>query len=99
MDDCIRPEIRELANRGNITFEEYELLRLNSYEQELLYPVMTDSCLFRLIEEVILPNCSVKYRRGPAITYDESLIHNFVPILLERLRKRSLEAACLESTI
>lgn len=84
--DNVRPEIEALAKRGNITWAEYKNLRLNSYEQEVLYPAMTDHCLVTLIERRILPYCSYR-RRRPAVTYDDSLRMNFVPLLIERVKR------------
>lgn len=82
----IRPEIQELASRGDVTWDEYSALRMNSYEREFLYPSLTDDALVRLVDTVILPNCSRP--RSPASTYDESLVGNFVPLLLQRLKLR-----------
>jgi hypothetical protein len=36
----IKPWIRDLATRGNITVEEYKNIRCNSYEHELLVPAL-----------------------------------------------------------
>ena len=81
----IRPEILALAKRGDVTWDEYSSLRANSYEQEELYPALTDDAMIRLVSEIILPNCSPVRSLGPATTYSESLVKNFVPLLLERL--------------
>lgn len=82
--EMIRPEIQKIADRGNLTWEEWQEIRCNSYEQEILYPIMTNDCLIKTIEKYILPNC--RPTKSPAITYDESLAANFVPILIERLK-------------
>lgn len=84
----VRPEIQELANRGNVTYTEYRDLRMNSWEQEHIWPALTDAALVAIIKGHILPHCSPKSRPSrPCITYDESLIHLFMPTLLDRFEK------------
>jgi hypothetical protein len=66
----IKPEIRALIERGNITIPEWENLRMNSWEQEEIVPAMSDELLARVIRHT-LKNCN--WRRKPATTYDEAL--------------------------
>ncbi len=89
MNPSVRQEFIDLAARGNITWEEYQGIRCNSYEQEVLYPAMTDDCLIRLINTVMIPNSSFCRTSRPAATYDESIVTNFIPILVSRLSLRS----------
>ena len=86
----IRAEILSLCERGDVEYQEYqeyEQLRMNSFEREFLYPYMTNDCLITVIENHILPNCRDVNRFMPAVTYDDSLIKSFVPLLLSRLKE------------
>lgn len=85
--DHVRTAIKELAAKGYVTLAEYQGLRCNSWEQEYLYPFLTAQALRWLLEKVMLPNCTPKRAcYGPCITYDESVIHNFLPLLFKLLR-------------
>lgn len=86
MQDNIRQEIRDLAARGNVTHEEYSLLRMNSWEREYLFPELTSDALVKLTEYYI-KHCGGLSRglHRPASTYDEAVIHRLVPLLISRL--------------
>ena len=47
-------EVQQLALRGNVTREEYEALRINTYERWLLYPALTDGALASVVETWLL---------------------------------------------
>ena len=83
----VRPEVYDLAQRGNVTLKEYEALRLNSYEARLLRQFMATGDLAKLVVKYILPNCAVKeydrYEFGS--TYDEAAIGEFLPELCRRV--------------
>lgn len=66
----IKPEIRALIDRGNVTCLEWENLRMNSWERESIVPAMSNELLARTIRYA-LKNCN--RRRVPASTYDEAL--------------------------
>jgi hypothetical protein len=92
----IRPEFRELAERGNITVEEYEKIRCNSYERDLLIPALTDEAFEKEVQRT-LDNCTPP-RGSPVSTYDEAMIGLYGPELLKRFRNilnsfRELEEA------
>ena len=76
---------KSLVERGNVTYEEYEQLRVNSYEQEALYQVLTDDALVKVVETHILPNCPYIIRPRD---YNESVIGVFAPLLVRRLKQR-----------
>jgi len=86
--EMIRPEIRDLASRGNVTWAEYDALLMNSWEREALHPALTDEALICLLETIMLPNCSTD-RSKPAVTYNDAVINNFVPELIKRLKAKS----------
>jgi len=84
----VGPYIQDLAKRGNVTWGEYTQLTMNSWEREYLYPHLTDKALVLLIRDTYLPNCSPESRPSrPCIPYDESLINNLMPLLLDRFEK------------
>ena len=87
--EMIRPEVRNLARRGNVTWAEYEALRMNSWEQEVLHQSLTDEALICLLETIMLPNCSTD-RKKPAATYNDAVINNFVPELIKRLKAKNV---------
>lgn len=64
-EDLIRDEVRKLYARGNVTWEEWQTLRLNSWEFDYLIPALTDEALLNNLEKNILPNCTrtEKYRQ------------------------------------
>lgn len=79
----IRPEIRALAERGNVTLEEWKDLRANSYEFELLQPELTDEALLYAARHAI-GNCG--YDRGrPWRSYNEAVMGFYAPELACRL--------------
>lgn len=80
----VRPEIQALATRRTpVTLEEWRELRVNSYEQELLYPQLDDEAFLYALDNVLL-NCSLKSVRRPCVVYDEALQVIFVPELRQR---------------
>lgn len=83
----IKPEIRDLAGRGNVSFEEWQTLRMNGWERELLYPKLTDDAMRRVTEHM-LNNC-VPAGTRPFATYDKAMIGMVVPELLKRLARES----------
>lgn len=87
MNDKIRPEIKALAERGNVTLAEWDSLRMNSWERELLIPKLDNEALARLTEQMV-SNCVIDYRR-PHITYDSAILGLAVPELVRRLGGKS----------
>lgn len=83
MTSHIRPEIQALADRGNVTLAEWRDLRMNSYEQELLIPKLTDEALIYTVDHMA-KNCQIDQRR-PFTTYDNAMIGLIVPELIRRL--------------
>lgn len=73
-----------------ITKEEWEAYfktkGMNSYERELAYPHMDDTCLADQAENT-LKNCSSNHKKRPVSTYDEALFEIFVPLMIDRLNK------------
>lgn len=83
----IRPEIAALINRGNVTYAEYAVLRMNTYERNAMLPALDDRCLVNLTEGH-LRQCSQNKRYVPT-TYDEVVISLIVPELLKRLERKN----------
>lgn len=91
----IRQDVRDLmkhvADSGtkipHAQFESFTKERggMNSYEREELVPFMDDDCLIQHIE-YCLTNCQQKYRLGPCSTYDEAVVHLWMPEIIKRLR-------------
>lgn len=84
--DHVRPEIRKLAQRGNVTPEEIAGLRCNSWEWEFLVPAMTDEALVEQAQHA-LSNCSPG--RRPFTTYDKAVCGLYGPELLRRFHSQS----------
>jgi len=82
-DEHVRPEIRELVRRGNVTPAEVAELRCNSWEWEALVPAMTDEAFAARVEHA-LSNCAV--RKRPFSTYDEAVAGLYAPELLKRFQ-------------
>ena len=85
MSTDIRPEIRALIERGNVTPAEIKSLRCNSWEWEALVPAMNDEALTNAIEHALV-NCE-RHRR-PFATYDQSVTSLYTPELLRRFKSR-----------
>jgi hypothetical protein len=84
MSEHISPKIQALAARGTpITLAEWLELRLNSYEQELLYPKLDNEAFLYALDNVLL-NCTLKSTRRPCVVYDDALQVIFVPELRQR---------------
>ena len=79
----IRPEIKALAERGNITLEEWSQLRTNSWEHELLVPRLNNEALVHVTEHFVR-NCMLGGRR-PFTTYNDAVCGLIVPELVRRL--------------
>ena len=87
----ISPEIRARVESGlPVTWTEYENLRGNSYERKVLYPLLDDEALVNLTE-LCLKNssCGRLGRFSLAKHYDEALIGEMLPMLLDRFKKRT----------
>ena len=79
----IRDSIKELHDRGNVSYFEYRELTMNSYEQEYLHEVMSVNDIIRLLQDIYLPNCTPPRHGRPYATYDEAVLHEFVPMLIQ----------------
>jgi hypothetical protein len=82
-DAMIRPEIGALAERGDITLEEWNALRINPWERELLIPKL-DNAAFIHVTGQMVSSCVIDGRR-PYITYDSAILGLIVPELVRRL--------------
>lgn len=80
----IRPEVLALVARGNVTLEEWQSFRGNSYEFHLMYGVLDDEA-FAYAFEYNVKNCAPPLT-PPYITYDEALRGFFAPEILKRWR-------------
>ena len=70
-EDLIRDEIRDRArDRRPITVEEWDGLRLNSYEREVLFPKLTNFALGKIMRQTLhnLPSPFL-----PPLTYEHQL--------------------------
>lgn len=78
--------IRKIALSKQITLEEYKDLRANSYERKLLTEKLNNEALEYSIN-LCMKNTSVpNHASFVPTTYEEVLIHTYVPELLRRLK-------------
>jgi len=91
-EEMIRPEIRALIQRGNVTPEETASLRCNSWEWQALVPAMNDDAFLAAMQHA-LDNCFTT-RRRPFTTYNEAVEGLYAPELIRRFRefKEAVEA-------
>lgn len=83
----IRPEIQDRVAKGTpISWEEWQGMRTNSFEQEELIPLLDNDALCSFAE-YCLKNCRPRDRR-PSIVYDDAVLHVIVPLLLKRLKEK-----------
>jgi hypothetical protein len=88
----VSERVQTLIQRGNVTWTEYENLRLNGFERDALYPVLTTEALCKATEQV--RSFCLPQRHFPTLTYDETLTHRLVPLLVaDLLRRVRTEAA------
>ncbi len=80
-DSLVRESVRALADRGEVTFEEWDQ-KLNGYERDLLIPRLSDSAFLQILEKYMLPNCS-----RPPYDYDGSVVKKWAPDLVRRLKR------------
>lgn len=78
----IRSEIEALIRRGNVTPDELDELRCNSWEWEALVPALADEALIDRTKYAI-KNCLLKDER-PFSTYNEAVPGLYTPELLKR---------------
>lgn len=87
----ISQDVQDYVKSGKtLTKTEYEAWifergGLNSWEREALTPHFGDLLLISQIE-YCLSQCSTKTRSGPCSTYDEAILHLYLPLLLKRLK-------------
>ena len=88
----ISENVMALKNRAEkITPEEYDSLRLNSWEREYLIDKYDDDVLCRIAQNTV-SNATSKHRGSyrPCATYDEFAIHVLLPEFSARLRSRTV---------
>lgn len=81
-DAVIRPEIRALVERGNVTKEEVAALRCNSWEWAALVPAYDDAAFVERVEHT-LAHCSQARKHA---SYDEAMVVLYGPELLKRFK-------------
>lgn len=82
-DTKIRPEVRALAERGNVTLAEWQTFLGNSWEMEHLIPALDNEALAHVARHWA-ENCGNLGGR-PFVTYQEAVPGLIVPELLRRL--------------
>lgn len=83
----VRPWVRRLAESLlPVEPDQYEQLRMNSYEREFLLPNLSDETLCQVAEHAVVNCTPMRDPTRPPVTYDESLMHRLVPELVTRLR-------------
>ncbi|AZV43607.1 hypothetical protein BAOM_2998 [Peribacillus asahii] len=76
--------VSELEDRS-VTPEMRATMRMNSYAQDDLPPKLTDETLINTVKHY-LSHCSKP--SFPCSTYDEAIIHKYVPELIKRLGEK-----------
>ena len=72
----VRPVVTELAQRGNVTLDEFQMLGCNGIETELIAPHLTDEAFVEYADQ-----------RLANVTYSQPQLIDFtVPELIKRLR-------------
>lgn len=95
----VRPEFqRRRASGAPMTCEEYDgLFPMNSYERHHLTPLFDDELLAREARHYFDESSHVQRERDEwrlsGATYDEVLVRDFVPMLIDRLRARGTKQA------
>lgn len=78
-------------------YNEWRNTPMTTEERQESFKSIGPAFLCRYIRECVLPNCGPKHRRF-AVTYDESLIHVLVPLLLEIIERYESNMAECDST-
>ena len=92
----ISDEIRALIQRGNVTLEELNGLRCNSWEWQALVPAMTDEAFVDRMQYA-LDNCHTSSKR-PFSTYNEAVEGLWAPELLMRFKLLSIRLSAADHT-
>lgn len=94
----MKPEFQALIARGNVTSNEIEKLRGNSWDWFAIMPVL-DSYAFMRQLKYCLSHCNKPSAR-PAHIYDEAVLHEWLPELINRFeRLESLMNSDLEAMV
>jgi len=87
--DHVRPEYQELAVRPKlIEWDEWQNMRMNSYEQRLLTPRLTDEALVCVTEYYITQSSRDLTEFELPKHYDDAVQRLLAPLLCERLKNR-----------
>lgn len=86
----VSDEISDRVKLGTtMTMEEYQSLRMNSYEQHLIQPLLDKAALLELIQHYYKNASFGKYSKYTLPrSYDDALTCVLIPMLLERLRNK-----------
>lgn len=95
--DWVRPEIRALVRRGNVTPAEVSALRSNSWEWEAIVPALNDEAFVERMEYA-LKNCLTKLER-PFTTYNQAVEGLYAPELIRRFKNIALRASAADDLL
>lgn len=83
--DRVKPEAYALATRAEqVTWDELQALRANSYERKLIHRNLTDDALVRWTLYSITQSGGRLSARGVPTTYPEAVTRELAPLVLER---------------
>ena len=84
----VRSEIIELAGRGNVTFDEYNVLPMNSYERRYIHQYLTTDALVRLTRYCLSQTGErpLAEWQVPA-HYTDAVLRELLPLLLDRVEQ------------
>lgn len=91
-DERIRPEFKNLIERGNVTVAELEELRCNSWEWEALVPALNDEAFVVQMQRA-LDNCFTT-RERPFVTYNAAVEGLYAPELMRRFKLGTKCSVC-----
>ena len=80
----IRPHIKELIARGNLTASEIRKLNVNSWEWEALVPAMDDDCFFQNYE--YCKSNTQTDRARPNLTYNDAMCNLWADEVIRRFK-------------
>ena len=89
----VRPHIIELAERGQVTHEEYNSLRMNSYERRYLHPYLTTDALVKLTRYCLSqtgywqPCGEFEVPKD----YEDAVMRDLLPLLLDRMEEEGVK--------
>lgn len=83
----IKPEIKEMNDKGEtITHEQFKDMRLNSYERQLIEPLLDDDAFIKVVDNALLQEGNIELRKYEIpSSYREAVLRLYTWELMRRL--------------